>query len=257
MRTTDADNDYLRYKIEVCSASDCSTIVRTIDQTSSQTGWSGQDAQASTAYVGSSTITSSTMASHTYQATALNSGTQYWWRAYAIDPGGTNTFGTASSIQSFTTVNNTPAAPTLNSPSNGATGVSSTPTFQLRTTDAEGDYLQYKIEVCSASDCSTIVRTIDQTSSQTGWSGQDAQTNTAYVGSSTITSSTMANHTYEPTALNASTQYWWRAYAIDPGGSNTFSSVSSIFSFTTTSGATFDKVINGGVNINGGTRFGN
>ncbi len=231
-RTTDADNDYLRYKIEVCSNSDCSTVLRTIDQTSSQTGWTGQDTQTSTAYVGNATITSSTMASHTYQTPALSPNTQYWWRAYAIDPGGTNTFSSTSSISSFTT-NVTPAAPTLNSPSDTAMGVSLTPTFQFRTTDANNDYLRYKIEVCDTNNCSSIVRTVDQTSSQTGWTGQDTQSTTAYVGDSVISSSTMASHTYQTPTLSPNTQYWWRAYAIDPGGTNTFSGASSIFSFTT------------------------
>lgn len=253
LRTTDADNDYLRYKIEVCSTSNCSAIVRTIDQTSSQTGWSGQDTQTSTAYVGNSTIGSSTMAAHTYQTAALSPNTQYWWRGYAIDPGGANTFSSASSIFSFTT-NATPAAPTLSQPSNSATGVDTLPEFQLRTTDADNDYLRYKIEVCDVSDCSSIVRTIDQTSSQTGWSGQDTQTSTAYVGNSSISSSTMAIHTYQTAALDAGTQYWWRAYAIDPGGVNTFSSASSIFSFTTESVG--GAGINGGTNLRGGVRLG-
>jgi type VI protein secretion system component Hcp len=255
LRTTDAEADYLRYKIQVCSASDCSVVVRTIDQTASQTGWSGQDTQASTAYVGSATIGSSTIGTHTYQTAALSNSTTYWWRAYAIDPGGTNTFSTASPIRSFTTSGSqaTPAAPTLvNPPGSGAT--TTTPDFQLRTTDANGDYVQYKIEVCSVSNCSSIVRTIDQTALQTGWSGQDAQTGTAYVASATIGSSTIATHRYQATGLTFNTQYWWRAYAIDPGGSNTFSSVSSIATFTTSQATpTGGTQIGGGTTIRGGT----
>jgi hypothetical protein len=130
-------------------------------------------------------------------------------------------------------LNTSPASPTLSLPVDTATGVSTTPQFQLRTTDADSDYLRYKIEVCSTSNCSAIVRTIDQTAAQTGWSGQDTQTATAYIGNSVITSSTIAVHTYQAPALSPGTQYWWRAYAIDPGGTNVFSSVSSIFSFVT------------------------
>lgn len=152
------------------------------------------------------------------------------------------------------TVNSAPAAPTLNTPANAATGVSPTPQFQLRATDTNNDYLRYKIEVCSTSTCSAIVRTIDQTVSQTGWSGQDQQASTAYTGSGVITSSTMATHTYQTPELSAGTQYWWRAYAIDPGGTNTFSTASSIWSFTT--GAAPTKVeINGGIELRGGTQF--
>ncbi len=257
-RTTDANNDYLRYKIEVCSTSNCSAIVRTIDQTASQTGWTGQDLQTSTAYTGNSVIGSSTMASHSYQAPALTNNTQYWWRAYAIDPGGSNTFSGASSINSFTTVaaNSTPVAPTLSAPADTTTSASITPSFSLKTTDADNDYLRYKIEVCSTSNCSAIVRTIDQTASQTGWTGQDTQTSTAYIGNSVIGSSTLATHSYQTPALSYSTQYWWRAYAADPAGTNTFSSASSIFSFTTGIAPTGSTEIRGGVNIQGGTRIG-
>jgi hypothetical protein len=151
-------------------------------------------------------------------------------------------------------VNAAPAAPTLSTPANSATGVSTTPQFQLRTTDADNNYLRYKIEVCSTSNCSSVVRTIDQTASQTGWTGQDQQTSTAYNGNSTITSSTLASHTYQTPALSAGTQYWWRAYAIDPGGSNTFSAVSSISTFTT-GAVTNGLQLNGGTELRGGTQF--
>jgi hypothetical protein len=233
LRTTDADNDYLRYEIQVCSTSNCSSVVRTVCQdsnlpnscTGSQTGWSGQDQQTSTAYTGNSTISSSTMATYTYQAAALSGATQYWWRAYAIDPGGSNTTSSVSSIFSFTT-SAVPSAPTLSSPADTSTGITILPTFTLRSSDADNDYLRYEI--------------------------QDQQTSTAYTGNSTLSSSTLATHNYQASALSLSTQYWWRAYAIDPGGSNTASSVSSIFSFTTT--ATANNVeIRGGTTIQGGT----
>jgi hypothetical protein len=143
--------------------------------------------------------------------------------------------GRLDNLAGGSTVNNSPpAAPTLNAPANGATGVSTTPQFQLRTTDADNDYLRYKIDVCSVPDCSSIVRTIDETLSQTGWSGQDQQAGTAYTGNSIITSSTMATYAYQAPALSPNTQYWWRAYAIDPGGTNTFSGASGIQDFTTT-----------------------
>lgn len=133
-----------------------------------------------------------------------------------------------------------PAAPTLSAPSAGATGVSLTPQFQLRTTDPDNDYLQYEVQVCSTNTCSSVISTACQftdattscTGSQTGWSGQDQQTSTAYTGNSVITSSTLATYTYQST-LSAGTQYWWRAWAIDPGGSNTKSNAATIQTFTT------------------------
>ncbi|HET7320083.1 MAG TPA: hypothetical protein VFI84_00680 [Candidatus Saccharimonadales bacterium] len=252
-RSTDPNNDYLRYKIDVCSASDCSSIVRTIDQTASQTGWSGQDAQTGTAYVGSSTITSSTMANHTYQATLLSPGTQYWWRAYAIDPGGDNIWSSASAIQAFTT-NYAPAAPTLIEPANSAVGIStSSASFKLRASDSDNDYLKYKIQICSDASCNTVVQTFDQASSQSNWFGQDTQGATAYVGNSNLANSTIATYGFQSPSLQTNTQYWWRAYAIDPGGSNSLSSPSGINTFTTASGETF---LRGGFNLNGGVRFG-
>lgn len=145
--------------------------------------------------------------------------------------------------------NAAPAAPTLSTPASGATGVSATPSFQLRTTDADNDYLRYKILLCQDAACSTVLYTWDQTSSQLGWTGQDQQSSTAYTGNSVITSSTLAS--FQPSVLlSVGTQYYWEAFAIDPGGTNTWSSASAIQSFTTT-GSEVD--IHGGTNITGGT----
>jgi hypothetical protein len=253
-KTTDPDSDYLRYKIEVCSTSNCSSIVRTIDQTSSQTGWSGQDQQGSTAYTGSTLLSGSTLATHDYQAAALSSSTQYWWRVYAIDPAGSNIFSSVSGIFSFTTAgsNASPAAPTLIYPSSGATAVSNLPIFQLRTTDANNDYLMYFIQIYDATACggSQVGSDIDQTSSQTNWQGQDTTGATAYVGSSTLASSTIARYQFSGTPLTNNHLYSWRAKAKDPGGSNAFGSLSGCSDFTTGNAAV---EINGGTQINGGT----
>ena len=71
---------------------------QTFDQTSSQTGWSGQDTQSSTAY------TSGTQSTYTVQA-ALENWKIYYWRSYAKDPGGSNTWSsTQGSPYSFTTM---------------------------------------------------------------------------------------------------------------------------------------------------------
>lgn len=147
-----------------------------------------------------------------------------------------------------------PAAPTLLLPIDTASGVGTLPRFELRSTDADSDYLRYKIEVCSTSNCSSIVRTIDQTASQTGWSAQDQQGATAYTGATTIGNSAIAIHFYQDPALSPNTQYWWRAFAIDPAGSNSFSSASGVFSFITVVNETR---INGGSIIQGGTNIGN
>lgn len=112
--------------------------------------------------------------------------------------------------------NSIPEVPDLDSPTNSASNQSIIPTFLTTTTDADGDYLRYKIELCTNVGMSANCQTFDQTSSQTGWSGQNAETSTAY------TSGTQANYTLQA-ELNPNTTYYWRSYAVDMGGSNTWS----------------------------------
>lgn len=148
------------------------------------------------------------------------------------------------------TANTNPSGLTLIEPANSSTGIRGYPIFRLRASDADNDYLQYKIEICTTSNCSAIFRTIDQTVSQTGWSGQDANAQSAYVGNSSISSSTIATHLLQPPGLSANTQYWWRGYSIDPVGSNTWSSPSSIQTFTID--ITKNVEVRGGSTIQGG-----
>jgi 6-phosphogluconolactonase (cycloisomerase 2 family) len=262
LRTSDADSDALQYRIQVCSDSACNSIVRTIDQTTSQTGWSGQDALGNTAYVGASSVNDSTIAQHVYQAPALDPDVEYWWRAQAIDPEGSNTWSSWSSTDRFMTEmeNQPPSNVILELPNDSATDVGVSPRFELLAEDPDFESVQFRIEVCSTSNCSSIVRTIDQTLSQLGWTGQDRMGGTAYFADAFLFGSTVAVHNYQAPALNYSTQYWWRAQAIDPEGSNTWSNWSSIRTFTTqavpppSSGTTN---IQGGTTIHGGTRIGN
>ncbi|HAZ72973.1 MAG TPA: hypothetical protein DCW58_00015 [Candidatus Pacebacteria bacterium] len=73
----------------------------------------------------------------------------------------------------------------------------------------------------------TNCQTFDQTVLQTGWSGQNTQTNTAY------TSGTQATYTLQ-TDLEPNNTYYWRSYAIDPGGSNTWSETQAVpYNFST------------------------
>ena len=333
---TDNDGDYLRYKIELCTNLAMTTSCQTFDQTSSQTGWSGQNTQTSTAY------TSGTQATYTLQSDLLPN-TTYYWRSYAVDPGATNIWSaTQGTPRSFTTsagpsaptdpytegasnpisvadltpefsavhndpdgdaaiyyevevntasdfsgtvmwdsgkqsmtstangarspeisyagttlsfngavyywrikfwdsfdiegawsaTNNftmsaPPNVPLLDSPPNASTDVAFKPTLQTTATDNDGDYLRYKIELCTNLAMTTSCQTFDQTSSQTGWSGQNTQTNTAY------TSGTQATYTLQSDLL-PNTTYYWRSYAVDPAGSNTWSATQGTpRSFTT------------------------
>jgi hypothetical protein len=201
------------------------------------------------------TVAPSTLASYTYQAPALNSATQYWWRAYAIDPGDSNSFSPASAIETFTT-EGPPNAPTLISPAAGETNVAQSPLFRLNTIDVNGENVKYKIQVCSNSSCSSVLRTIDQTASQSGWQSQNTDAVTTYsVDMSVLANSQIALHQYQSPILSLNTQYWWRAYAIDPGGSNMFSPASAIHAFTTTNDTAGERVL-GGTKITGGTKIG-
>ena len=123
-------------------------------------------------------------------------------------------------------INGAPGTPTLDSPADGATGVSATPALLTTASDTESDYLRYKIELCTDVSMTTACQTFNQVSSQTGWSNQNSQTSTAY------TSGSQATYTIQ-SALSYGTTYYWRSYAIDPGGANTFSSTQTPHSFTT------------------------
>lgn len=154
-------------------------------------------------------------------------------------------------------INYPPSAPTIYSVVNSSASVPRLPVFQLRSTDLNNDYLKYVVEVCTVNSwpCASGAITYDQTSSQTCWSIQDASSGTAFASSGTLSSSTMAYcHLQTANILTPNTTYYWRAKAIDPGGSNTYSSYSSVASFST---GTLEIQINGGTNITGGTIIGN
>ena len=327
--SSDADSDYLRYKIELCQDLAMTVSCQTFDQTSSQTGWSGQNTQSDTAY------TSGTQASYALQSD-LEPNTTYYWRSYAIDPAGSGAWsstqgtpysfttsnapvaptsllteglsnptgiidltpefsaihndsdgdsavyyeievnttddftgttmwgsgqqsmtatangnrspdisyaGTAltfngaayywrirfwdtrdfvspwSEIQSFT-LNKAPDLPSLDQPLTGNPGTDFKPSLLTTSSDADSDYLRYKIELCQDLAMTVSCQTFDQTSSQTGWSGQNTQSDTAY------TSGTQASYALQ-SDLEPNTTYYWRSYAIDPAGSNTWSATQS------------------------------
>lgn len=147
----------------------------------------------------------------------------------------TNDTNVSASITSTTldyTPNSPPTLPSLDSPADGSTQYF-LPTLKTTSTDANSDYLRYKIVLCKDSDMSFDCQTFTQPSvyPQTGWSGQDAESDgthfTAYA------SGTQAVYTIQ-TPLIPRTTYYWKSYAIDPGGSIIWSSTQvTPFSFTT------------------------
>lgn len=218
LTTTDTNSDNLKYIIELCSDSGMSLNCQTFDQTSSQTGWSGQNADSST------TFTSGTQATYTIQ-TALSQATTYYWRARAIDPSGSNLYSPYSSTYSFTT-GSSPNTPTLDAPTNGATNQSLTPALKTTTTDPDSDNIKYRIYLCTESTMEGC-QIFSQVSSQTGWSGQNAD------GSTTYTSGTQGTYTLQSPLLGGKT-YYWKSQAIDPSNSNSWGATQvSPYSFTT------------------------
>lgn len=161
-----------------------------------------------------------------YGGSALSWGTKYYWRIKYWDDSGAE--GAWSTESAYFTMNKVPNTPTLNSPSSGATDQSLTPALKTTATDDDSDYLRYKIELDTVNTFnSDNLQTFNQTVSQTGWSGQDAEAGTAYA------SGTQATYTLQ-SSLSVGTIYYWRSYAIDPGGTNTWSSTqATVYSFTT------------------------
>jgi hypothetical protein len=120
------------YAVQVCGDSGCSVVVDYVTVGSSQ--W---------------TVSS-----------ALNQGTQYWWRTRANNSCGS---GSWSNVWSFTTTCVTPGTPSLVSPDNGQTDVSTTPTLDWSDVS---DAISYDVEVYSDIGCSSVVRSASVYSSQ-------------------------------------------------------------------------------------------
>jgi hypothetical protein len=201
LSTTDENpfQKYYQYKIDVCSTSNCSSIVRTIDQSSSQTGWKGQSQANATAY-----------------AAAGWSGDNLY-----------SSYFTGSITGTVLTVTAILSGSLNVGQSINGTGVTS----------------------------GTVITSLG---TGTGGVGTYNINNTQTVASNNLSSSSIveyAIHQYQTAALSANTQYWWRGYAMDPEGSKTFSSASSISTFTTGSATPSNVNITGGTNITSGSKI--
>lgn len=131
-------------------------------------------------------------------------------------------------LQVGATVNHAPIAPSSAAftPTNGSSLSTFQPTLTFSTTDSDGDALQYQLQIDTVNTfASPQLQTITQSSSQAGWSGQDALSATGYL------SGTVATYTM-PSALPNGT-YYWRVRAIDPNGTVSYGAYSSAASFTT------------------------
>lgn len=128
----------------------------------------------------------------------LQTNTVYYWRAAAVNGGGTSPYST---VWSFTTSVNPPAAPTLAAPVNGATGVALN--AALNWNDVTGA-ATYNLQVSTSSTFTTTVI------NQTGL--------------------TASQYTVPAGTLQNNVVYYWRAAAVNAGGTSPYSAV---WNFTT------------------------
>lgn len=101
--------------------------------------------------------------------TTLNWGTTYYWRSRANDGTSSGPYATASFV-----MNSPPNAPTINSPTDGATGVSTSPTLIVNNaSDPNGDTnLVYDFDIASDAAFTNIeasVTNVAQGASTTSW----------------------------------------------------------------------------------------
>ena len=143
----------------------------------------------------------------------LSAGTTYYWEVHAL---GSTGGGTWSSQYSFTTVAAALPAPTLSSPSNSATGVSTSPTFSW--SQVSGN-LGYRIIV------STNLSDLPTDPNQQGGTPSN--------GFNTTVGQNTTSDPYTGT-LNAGTTYYWEVHALGSTGGGTWSSQ---YSFTTVAAA--------------------
>lgn len=140
LSSTDTNSDYIQYKLQIATDTGFTQNLQTFDQSVSQTGWSGQNATITTT---NDAYTSGSTATYTFQ-TQLTVNTVYYIRAYGIDPGGTNTWGSASSTVSF--------SHTLAAPTGCQVDVDNNTTNSVRVTWANSETLQDNYYVESSVD---------------------------------------------------------------------------------------------------------
>jgi hypothetical protein len=131
--------------------------------------------------------------------------------------------------------NSSPTTPSLDLPIYNATNQGLYPTLKITSTDSDSDYIRYKITLCLDQAMLTGCQVFDQTNSQASWSGQNTQNNTAY------STNTQASFTLL-SPLISNTTYYWKSIAIDPNGSNSWSTTQNTPNqFTTGNFPTIDS----------------
>ena len=132
-------------------------------------------------------------------AGSLTSGTTYYWRVRAVDNNVTGAWSSNASFRTSGSTPNKPSPPTLNSPNNGATGVSTSPTLNWNASSGASIYAL-------------------QLSTSSGFS------------SNVINKSSISGTSYSVSGLSSNTTYYWHVNATGGGGTSDYSNLSS---FTT------------------------
>ena len=143
--------------------------------------------------------------------------------------GGAGAQGLVTVTYSF---NSAPGTPTISTPASGSIVASTTPSLQMSSTDPDGDAVEYSIFIYNTSsndgtNCTgSSFESQDQTAGQGGWSQSAA-----------YTSGATATYTVQ-SSMTRGNSYCWQVKAIDPSGSNTFSSLTKYSVFTINSAPT-------------------
>ena len=150
------------------------------------------------AFVGASFFDDSTLTTTSQQMSGLSYSTTYWWHVSAKNVSGSSAYSATWHFR-VTDPISPPTAPTLASPTNGASGVSVSPTLIWnKSTNA----LSYRLQVATDTNFSSLS------------ANQAGITDTSYVVS----------------GLSSSTVYYWHVNATNDGGTSTYSTA---WNFTT------------------------
>ena len=123
----------------------------------------------------------------TYSVSIPHSRSQYFQYRAVLNSSDPYTSPSLNSARLDYINNTSPLLPSISSPANAATNVALNTAVTMTTTDANSDYVRYKVQIATDPTFTQNLVTFDQSSSQTGWSGQNASGNTAYNSGSTAT----------------------------------------------------------------------
>ncbi len=145
--------------------------------------------------------------STSYDASSLNNDSTYYWHVRAVNSAGSSSW---SSAWHFTVHVDTPSAPVLIDPANGALGVSTSPTFSWNASQGASSYT---LQVSLSSGFSSL----------------------------TVNEAGITETSYGASGLASDTVYYWRVRAVNAGGSSSWSSMRSFH----TVGAGLNVLLNG------------